>query len=157
MMEKEIKWSAPEYHHYEKDISWYWLVAILGIILTAIALWQKNFLFAVFVIIAALLAINWGRRKPEIVDFILSEKGLDIGGKKNYPYESLEGFAIIELPENSELNELVFKTRGRLNAWLKIIIANQRRDAIKEMLGQHVPEIEYQESLADHISKLLRF
>ncbi|HEY4475515.1 MAG TPA: hypothetical protein VJB92_02215 [Candidatus Paceibacterota bacterium] len=156
-MEKEIHWSAPEFHYYEKDAAWYWLVIIGAIVLVGLALWQKNFLFAVFIIIAAILAITWGRKEPPMVDFILSEKGLDIGGKKFYSFESLEGFAIIPVRTNEELNELLLKSKNRLSGWIRIIIAAQRADAIKALFRKRLPEVEYQETLTEHISRWLKF
>ena len=81
---KEIRWSAPEFHHYEKDVSWYWLVSIATIVVVIFALIQKNFLFAIFSVIAASLVISWGKKTPETLDFVLSESGLDIGNKKFY-------------------------------------------------------------------------
>ena len=63
----EIEWQAPEYFHYQKDVSWYWLVLILGIVTIVFALWQKNFLFAVFVIIAEVLLFYWGRTQPRVI------------------------------------------------------------------------------------------
>jgi hypothetical protein len=153
----EIQWSAPEYHHYRKDVGWYWLVLIITAVIAAFALWQKNFLFAVFIAIAAVLVLSWGRRAPKTIDFTLSEKGLDIGGRKFYRYETLLGFAIIPVPDDPELNELALQTKGRLNTWLKIIIADQRSEEIKELLSKFLPELEYEESLADHIARILRF
>jgi len=152
-----IRWSAPEYHYYRKDVSWYWLVIIVTIVLTALALWQKNFLFAVFIILASVLTIAWGRREPNVIDFTLSEKGLDVGNRKFYAYENLSGFAIIPAPEDPELEELVIKHKSRLTGWMKIIIAGQRKEQIKNLLSRHLPEIEYQESLTEHIARILRF
>ena len=154
---RTIKWSAPEFHYYDKGVAWYWLVIIATIVVVAIALWQKNFLFAVFAILAAILTVVWGGREPKVIDFILSERGLDIGQKKFYPYETLAGFAVIPTLENQELDELLIKTKSRLTSWLRIIIAGERREAIKQMLSRCLPEVEYQESLTDHIARILRF
>src|SRR3989344_6396423 len=140
-MEKEIKWSAPEFHYYEKDIIWYWLVLIVPLILVVIALWQKNFLFAVFLIVAALLTITWARRLPKTTDFTLSEKGLDIGGKKFYPYEGLVGFAIVSGDQDTGFDELIVKTKGQLNTLIKIIIISAQGGAIKNLLSRFIPEI----------------
>ena len=156
-MEKEIRWSAPEFHYYHKDVGWYWLVIIVAIILTALALWQKNFLFAIFIILAGILTISWGRKEPKTVDFVLSEKGLDIGDKKSYPFENLAGFAIIAVPGESEISELVLETKGRFNKWVKVIIADERSEAIKKILLSRIPEVPYEESFAEHIARILRF
>ncbi len=153
----DIKWSSPEYHYYPKDVGWYWLAIIVSAILVIFALWQKNFLFAVFMIVAALLALNWGRRAPRTFEFTLSEKGLDIGGRHRYAFEELAGFAIIPNPENTELAELILRTKNRLNSWVRIIIATERSEAIKGLLAKFLPEIEYTESLTEHIGRILRF
>ena len=153
----QIRWSAPEYHYYRKDVSWYWLVLIVTVILVTLALWQKNFLFAVFIIVAALLILAWGRRPPQTIDFTLSEQGLNIGGKKSYGFQDLSGFVIIPNLADPELSDLILKTKSQLNAWVRIIIASQRSETIKNLLSKFLPEVEYEESLADHIAKILRF
>ena len=156
-MEKEIIWSAPEYHHHEKGVAWHWLVIITAIVVVAAALWQKNFLFAIFAVIAAALMTSFGRKQPRTFNFKLSEKGLDIGGKFLYPYETLKGFSIVPNPDDSELSELILRTTKITNPWLRIIIAAQRAEAIKHFLAAHIPEIEYEEKLSDQIGKLLKF
>ena len=49
-----IVWQIPEYEYRSKDVSWYWISLIAAIVLFAFAIWQKNFLFAIFVVIAFL-------------------------------------------------------------------------------------------------------
>lgn len=153
----EIQWSAPEYHYYHKDVSWYWLVIIVGIILIGIAVWQKNFLFAVFIVPAAALTFFWGGREPKTISFTLNARGLNLDGKKFYPLESLEGFAIVADYRDPELSELMLKTKQRFNTWLTVITASERADQIKELLKKHLPEIEYRRSLTEHIGKILKF
>ncbi len=153
----EILWSAPEFHHYEKSVAWYWLVIAVSALIVGAALLSKNLLFAVFVVIATFLVFTWGHRAPRTIDFTLSKKGLDIGGRKFYPFDHLAGFAFIPTRENEELDELMLHTKGRLSNWVRIIVASQRREQIKNLLSQFLPELEYEESLAEHIGQLLRF
>ena len=49
---KEIIWQAPEFRYRHKDESWYWLTIMATAVLFLISLWQKNFLFAIFAVIA---------------------------------------------------------------------------------------------------------
>jgi hypothetical protein len=154
---EDIRWSAPEYHYYEKDGSWYWAVIIIAGVIIAFALWQENFLFAVFTLIAGMLVIAWGKREPRMIDFTLSETGLTIEGKKSFPFVNLSGFAIIPDPDHEEFEELILQTKGKLNSLVKIIIAKQRHDVIYASLKDVLPEIEYEASLADHIVRILKF
>jgi hypothetical protein len=147
---KEIRWRSPEFEHYEKGPTWYWLTIIITIILVAFSLWQRNFLFAVFIVIAALVIINWGKKTPREIEFKLDQRSLVIDANKVYPYEILAGFTIRD-------SELILRRKSRLNPYVKILIPERDRERIKSFLIQHLPEIEYEESLTDHISKLLKF
>jgi len=144
----EIKWRAPEYEYQPKDISWYWLVAITVIVLDAIALWQKNLLFAIFILIAAAVVIFWGRREPQQLEFKLGDKGLYID-KKFIAYDLLDGFAIKE--------DLFLKKKSRLRPGLKILLPDSQKESVKKHLLPLLPEVEYRESLAETLAKLLKF
>lgn len=147
---KEIKWTAWEYEFFPKDISWYWLTIIASTLITTFALWQRNFLFAVFVVIAEILILFWGRRLPKKIEFKLNDKGLTIDERTFYPYDGFHGFALKE-------NEIVFRKKNRLAPYLKILAEESKTGEIKKLLSRYLPEIEYEESLADHIAKILRF
>ncbi len=153
----DLHWSSPEYHHYEKDARWFYGVLIIATALGLVALWQKNFLFVVFIAIAATLAVFWGRQEPRAVEFALVGDGLHIGKNRVYPYENIAGFAIVILPDEAGVDELVIRTKGRLSQWIKIIIAKEQREHIRERLMQKVPEIEFRESLADHLAHRIGF
>ena len=76
MEEKEISWRAAEYEHFEKGGGWYLMVGGAALILLLIALWQKNFFFGIFILIAGILVIVLANRKPGVLDFKLTEKGV---------------------------------------------------------------------------------
>ncbi|MEK7611892.1 MAG: hypothetical protein AAB407_00940 [Patescibacteria group bacterium] len=154
---KEIQWTAPEFHYYHKNFGWYWIVIGSSIVLASVAVFQRNFLFAVFIAIAALLVLAWGMRRPKDIDFTLSEKGIAIGEHHFHPYDNLEGFAIIPAPEDPELAELIFKTKSHIEPWLIVILAEQRKEAVHTFLTDVLPEIEYEDSFIRHIARILRF
>lgn len=155
MDEKEITWQAPEYLYREKDVSWYWLSIILTALLALISLWQRNFLFLIFLIIAEMMIIFWGKEYPKNIEFKINNKGIYIGSIKYYPYEDLEGYHIME--ENDYASELILRTRNRFNPFVKILVANDDIPEIKKFLQNHLNEVEYDESLNDRISKIIGF
>jgi len=154
-LQQEITWSAPEYHYYEKSAHWYGAVVATSGVLTLIALLQKNFLFALFAVIAGFLVSSWGRRVPQTIPFALTEKELTINNRHSYLYEKCGGFVIIEAPNHPP--ELVLKTQEQLHPWLRIIIPKDQEGAIRTLLLEHMQEIEYTESLGDHIARMLKF
>ena len=151
---KEILWQAPEFKYQYKDISWYWLSIIIAAILILLAIWQKNMLFAIFIIIAETMVILWAKESPKILKFKLDKKGIHIDKIKFYDYENLSGFHIIE---EDGFGELILRTKSKLHPYIKILIKNGDIPKIKEFLKNYMDEIEYKESLTDHIEKMIGF
>src|SRR3989344_6320247 len=155
---KEFEWSAPEFEYHPKTISWYWLLAIAGIVIITIALLQKNFLFAIFVLIALVLVWKMGHQHPRYLDFHLDENGLTIDSGRVQPYEGMDGFAVqkIDYDENG-LSEIILRRKHRLGTYLRVLIPSRHVGEVKLFLNKYLPEIEYEETLTDHISRLLKF
>ncbi len=169
--EPELQWQAPEFEYYEKDVSWYWLSLMVGIILMALAIWQKNFLFVIFIIVAWLVVVGLARRSPSIWNFRIHENGIEIslpkekGAEKFYPFSEIKGFDIhdvsvgeisVEEKEN-KYKKLMLKLESKFSPYLKINIPVNKEEEIENFLEKHLPKKEYEESLADSFSRLIRF
>ncbi len=152
-----VEWQAPEFEYIEKDVSWYWMGLIIAICLLAFAVWQKNFLFAVFTVIAYLAVVYSTGQKPAVWKFTLNEKGVGIDPQKGksiasrfYKYEEIAGFDIWE-------KELVLKTNKKISPYLKMNFPAEKEKEIKEFLVKYIPEKEYEVSISDSFSKLIGF
>lgn len=157
-MAKELKWSAPEFEYHEKGVGWYWTVVILGIILITLSLIQGNFLFSVFVVVAGVLVMLWGKQLPHQINFKITSSGVDAGGKKFYAYDHLTGFASRRLDEHEAgYSELILRQKHRLSTYIKFLAPNKILDEARHLLNQYLPEVEYDDSLVDHVSRWLRF
>lgn len=149
-------WQAPEFKHNYKDIAWYGISIATAFFLFIAAIWQKNLLFGIFVIIAEIMLLFWAKQRPKDIHFKIDKKGVYIGEMKFYSYEELAGFHLIE-GEGDEMGELILKTKNRLHPHVKILIENGNIPRIKNILKDHISEIEYEESLSDSISKFIGF
>lgn len=119
---------------------------------------QGNFLFTIFVILAVSLVLRWGRQAPHQIEVKITETGVDVGERKNYPYDRLLGFATRRLdPHEEGMSELILRQKHRLSTYVKILVPNKITEEVRLRLNQRLPEIEYEESLVDHISRLLKF
>ncbi len=162
MEDKIIKWQALEFEYQKKDVSWYWLSVMAAIILVALAIWQGNFLFAIFIVIAELVVVSFAGKFPPVWEFKISGKGVEIGRpnqqgeKKFYPYEKLEGFDIHSGGDETH-KELVFKSESKLQPFLKINIHSEDEERIKKFLLKFLPREEFDKSAIDSVSKLIRF
>ena len=152
---KEIIWRAAEYEHRKKDVGWYWITGGLAGVLILIALWQKNFFFAFFIVLAGVMIFAFGKRRPQIYEFRINGSGIYIGEKITYNYEQLESFSIHNWP--GRLDELVLKKKAMVNPYLKIPIDSKLAVEARAILLEQLPEVEYQESLIDAIADWLGF
>lgn len=153
--EKSITWRAAEYEYSGKSVVWYVIVGTATALLTLSALWQHNFFFAVFILIAGAMLIVLGRKHPRVMDFTVNDKGVSIGKLQFYEYDDLEGFAIRNRP--NRLDELVIKRKTSFSPFVKIPIDSKLAPQAKAILTSHIKEIEYNESLIDTLADLFGF
>ena len=88
-----VAWRAAEYGHAAKGFSWYLSVGFGALALAGVALWQKNFFFAIFIVVAAAVLFAMSRRRPPVLDFRIDADGVTVVDRLSLPYDRLEGFA----------------------------------------------------------------
>ncbi len=152
---KAFNWEAPEFEFYAKGPSWYWISILISVVLLAVALWQKNFLFAAFIIIAEVSVFHWASAVPRSINFEIDGVGVKIGQKHAYAYAELEHFAFNK--SEGEIKELIFKHRTKFKPYIKLSVAPSLVPEIRNHLANFLPEEEYEEPMADVLGKFLRF
>jgi len=148
-----VIWHAPEFEYREKGVSWYWLTIILAVLLIALAMWQRNFLFGVFVIVAEILVILWGGKKPRILAFAVDERGLAIGDREHHPWSE---FSTFSAEEGEDLSLLVFQSR-RARPALYVLVPPAQFPEVKRVLLSQLPYVEYQRSLVEAVEEFFGF
>ncbi|MGC9968166.1 MAG: hypothetical protein ABSC29_00310 [Minisyncoccia bacterium] len=151
----QILWEAPEYEYREKTVSWYWLSIIIAAIVIAFSVWEKNFLFGLFVVVAEMLFIVWGNREPRTLRFALTENDIEVEKGKAYPLKDFENVGID--PLGNGWAELVFTFRAKLKIPFKILFPEDRLTELRNHLKTVLKEVPYEPTLIDSIEKLLRF
>jgi hypothetical protein len=154
----ELAWQAPEFEHRPKTSTWYWVSIIVSILLLALAIWQRNFIFAVFVVIAELMLIIWGASEPRMIAFSLNQRGLTIGGAKFYPFSDIkswsadsEGFFDPEWPD------ITLHLVHHFHTGLKVKVPRAMFLDVEKALRAHAREVPFEPSMIDVIEKLLGF
>jgi uncharacterized membrane protein len=149
-----MTWRAAEYEHYDKSTAWYVVNGVVAAAIIGYALYQKNFFFAVFIVIAFIMLMFFSRRRPEVFDFRVDESGIGVG-RSSYNYESIENFSMRS--RLGRLDELILKRKVSMNPIVKIPIDSKLAGEVKEFLGGKLPEIEYEESLLDTFAEWFGF
>jgi hypothetical protein len=155
MAQFEINWEAPEFEYREKDVSWYWISILVAACVIAFSVWERNFLFGLFIVIAEVLVIIWGNQEPRIIIFGLTENGLAIGEHKFHSLKEFESWSADDLGDG--LMELGFNFRAKFKVPFKILAPTEHLEPIRKHLKPLLPEVEHQTTLIEAIEKLLRF
>jgi hypothetical protein len=155
MAKFEITWQAPEFEYREKEVSWYWLSIIVAAFIIAFSVWQKDFLFGFFIVIAEMLFIVWGNRVPQMTTFTLTDMEINIGGYKTYLFKEFESWSVDA--DGAEWSDLMFYFRSRLHPPLAVMVPDEKMTEVRANLKVALKEIEHQPTLIDSIEKFLRF
>lgn len=151
----EISWEAPEFEYREKSLGWYWLSMLAAAAVLGFAIFEKNFLFGVFVIIAEILVLVWANRAPDTVVFTLTDKGLAAGETTFYALGDIERFGIADSGKTWSVFVLSLKRPIRPAA--RVNVPNEKVPAVRNALRSAIPEEEIKESLTDALEKFLKF
>lgn len=151
----EITWHAPEFEYREKDVSWYWITIIVAALIVAFSVWERNFLFGFFIVIAEILVITWGNREPAELEFMLNDNGISVGAHKFHSLKEFESWSTEEAAE--DWAELGFNFRAKLRTPLKVLVPQEMVSEIRAHLKLILREVEHQTSLIEAIEKLFRF
>jgi len=152
----EISWQAPEYEHHPKDASWYWLSMMIAIIVLALAIWQRNFLFSVFIILAEVLILVWSNREPAMVEFALTDQRLTINHRVKYLLSDVEHFSI-EPHDELDWPILALRFHRRFRPPLHVRAPQNLVNDIRNHLQLVLAEAPWEDSLADTLERFLRF
>lgn len=150
-----MTWEAPEYEYREKDVSWYWISIIAAALIIAFSVWEKNFLFGFFIVIAEMLFIVWGNRMPRTVRFTLTENDIETDGGKSHSLKDFESISVD--PLGNDWSEIVFTFRAKLKTPFKVLCPDERVGELRNNMKILLKEVPYEPTLIDSIEKLLRF
>ncbi len=103
-MDKEprISWQIEEYSHREKTPDWYWALGVIAIAGAIVATILHDVLFAIIIIMGAIMLGYYASREPEIIEIAINEEGIII---RNffYPFDKIKGFTVEEHALGSKL------------------------------------------------------
>ncbi|MBI4132448.1 MAG: hypothetical protein HY474_02345 [Candidatus Sungbacteria bacterium] len=119
-----------------------------------VALFFRNFLFALLLILSGLLVIGQAFRAPRQIRFAVTARGIKIGSRL-YEFDALESFWIFYDPPL--FRELALRSRKHLMPVVKVPLGDTDPLRLRQSLLRFLPEEEQELSLLDIISKRLGF
>ena len=154
----ELTWDAPEFELRDRDVSWYWISIIIAAVLIAFSVWQRDFLFGLFVVVAEVLIIVLANRTPRTLTFTLTDQAVLIGEHRRYPLNEFESFSTDESGgADDAYAELFWYFRSRLRTPILIRIPKAKLDDLRKNLRPLLKEIPYDPTLIDSLEKIIGF
>ncbi len=137
-----IEWSAPEYKHKDKSVDFIWTIGLVTLVMCAIAIWQQNYVFAIFIFISGCALVMFSIRPPEEITFLIETSGMSLG-KDKYEWKKIKGFNI---KRGTDEASLLIKIDKYLLPIYTIPLPSDLIDQVRENLLKITPNIELEES-----------
>lgn len=150
---EEISWKAEEFEYVEKSTDWYWTVGIISVVLIVGAILLENILFALLIFIATVTLVLHAIKKPDIVTFRLTSKGVYIDTVL-FPYQTLDSFWV---EHNEHEQKILLRSKKALMPYIVIPIEDVHPDEVRAFLLAHLDEEFMEEPFSQEIMKMLGF
>lgn len=143
-----LQWDAPEFQQVARPQQWYILFALAGIGLVIYAIFTANYLFALLIVILAIVLNQYFNRKPDTIKVGITREGIVVNNRF-YAYDAdLASFWILYNPP--ELKTINFAHRSSVQPDIVIQLEDQNPLKIREILLNYLPEdIEKEEHPVD--------
>jgi hypothetical protein len=147
-----FKWSALEYPFKPKTNDWFWTLGVITLALAVASYFLGNFFFGVIVVVGGFSLAMMGARKPNTVDFKITEKGVRFNSSI-HPYSEITSFCINE--DMHDQPRLFLKLKSGLSPYAIILINKSDTKKIEEALKIHSTEEAISEPFASLLLRLL--
>jgi hypothetical protein len=152
--EASISWTASEFIEHDKSLSWYTLLAVVAVVLSAVLFFiTREVLSVIAVIMMALVFGVYGSAKPKTRTYVVDNEGLMVDDKR-YDFSNMKSFSIIE---EGPLPYIQILLRQRFSIAVTVYTDPNQIEQIAEYIGQHVPYDQKKRDFTDALSSKIRF
>lgn len=152
-LETIAEWQSPEHHFDRRSNDWYWILGIVSLGIAVLAFFFDNFLFGVFIILAAFTVgfLSW--RETKDVNVKITSKGI-VFHKHLYPFRSQRSFWIDD--EHNRGARILLQPQNSFLPLITIPVAdeidlNELREFLLQFLEEEYLEESFMHRLFDKI------
>lgn len=149
-----IRWEAEEHQHIDKGSDWYWALGIISVVGAVVAIIFGNILFAIVILLSAVLMAVVSLRGPAVVEFAVTARGIRVDDEL-HPYSTLASFYIDEEDPRGPI--LLVRTQHTFRPLLVVPLPPEIVEEIDDVLAERLPEEHLEESLAHRLLEFFGF
>lgn len=147
-----ISWEAEEYIVRDKNAGWYVGLVVVGLLLSALAIWIQAWTFLAVIILSIVALLVYTLRPPRMLHYSLTERGLSEGDKL-YNYEDFKAFGVLKEGQHFAI---VLTPRKRFSPRVTVFFPEAQGEAIVDAFGARLPMEEVRLDVLDKMIKFLR-
>lgn len=148
----EISWEAEEYIVRDKNAGWYVGMVVVGLLLSALAIWLQAWTFLAVIVLSVVALLVYTLRPPRMLHYSLTERGLS-EGEHLYNYDDFKAFGVLKEGQHFAI---VLTPRKRFSPRVTVFFPEARGEAIVDAFGARLPMEEVRLDVLDRLIKFLR-
>jgi hypothetical protein len=149
-----VTWEASEYIHHQKDSNWYFAFAGAVVVLAGILYLLLEDIWSIIVLVLMGVAVGmYAGRKPEVLRYTIGHSGITIGDR-HFDFDEFRSFSI---QEDGAAQSIVLMPVRRFMPPVTIYFSPSDSEQIFGLLGQIMPQEDYQPDLIDRLIRNIRF
>lgn len=153
---KKIIWQALDHIKEKRTDDWFWIVGVIAIGMTVLAIYFGNYLFGLFILLATFTSFLMAHSAPKMVEYEINRKGLRTGDVL-YTYSSLESFWIID-EDGFDRDRILFKSNKMFMPLIIVPLGDAVSiEEVRDYLLENLKEEEMHEPISQHIMNALGF
>jgi len=133
-----VSWKVPAHEKHERERAWYITAGVISLALLVYCFFTSNFLFAVIIILIAIIVVTTDGQDPAMLRFVITNEGIVIGNKF-YDYDEIKDFSIVYKPRIGVKN-LYFEFNNQFKHRLSIPLDSMNPLPIRENLLKYLTE-----------------
>jgi len=137
---KPVSWRAAEYEMIPKNMAWFLIIGVIALALIVLALFQRNFFFAFFIFVATAMVFVFARRRPNVLDFEINDRGVQ-AGTMSWGWDAFADFSIHSRP--GRLDEIILRKNTSFNPYVRFPADDQTAKKVRLFIGERLPEVPY--------------
>lgn len=148
----EISWEAEEYIVRDKNAGWYAGMVVVGLLLSALAIWLQAWTFLAVIVLSVVALLVYTLRPPRMLHYSLTERGLS-EGEHLYNYDDFKAFGVLKEGQHFAI---VLTPRKRFSPRVTVFFPEAQGEAIVDAFGARLPMEEVRLDVLDRLIKFLR-
>lgn len=148
-------WKITAHEERERTGRFYTVFFVILALLIVFAVWQKSFLFGIFILLAAGTILFLSGQRADVLSFRLTDTHLVLGNRESeYPYTSMHYYDLHSFSDTDRELFIVFKEKFR--PLLRIRYYKGDEEKIQDILAlKNIPRRTIEPSFLDIFSKII--